>query len=631
MHSPNPPAQVIRFGVFELDTSSGELRRHGHKIRVPDQSVQILGLLLSRPGEVVTREELRRALWTAETFVDFDVGLNSAVRRLRDALDDSAENPRFVETLPRRGYRFIGSVSPVSGNQQHEREETNTAAPSPSRARATWTVAGLLAIFAVAAIAVMYWRGSFVRHRVGSSAAAIQSMVVLPFANLTGDASQEYFVEAVTDALTTHLAQTDGVDVISGTSARHYKGTNKTVPIIAKELSVDAVLHGTVARTANGVRITAQLIHAATDRHVWAQDYYSDMTGILTLQQRIASDVAARMGRARAASAGGRRRPQQVDPQAYESYLKGTREQASQRYDRFRLAVSHFEEAIAKQPDFAEAYAALARTQVLFLFGGPLSPRETMPKAEAAARKAVELDETLPLAHRVLGEVLTLFYWKWDEGEKEFQRAAVLSGGSGEASGAANLSLIRKGRFADAIAQAERARRQDPLSFNAQVNVGTVYRAAGQHEHALVEFRRAFDMNRDRSRAHFQLGVTYVAMRRLDDAIRELEAAARLPRQLSSRIETYLGYAYASAGRPADARRIVDTLEGRRHQHYVSSFGIALIYDALGERQRALTALERAYEDRAVEFAQISQFPAFKAIASEPRFHAVMQQVGLPH
>jgi TolB-like protein/DNA-binding winged helix-turn-helix (wHTH) protein/Flp pilus assembly protein TadD len=625
----NPPSHVIRFGVFELDTASGELRRHGLKIRLPDQSFQVLQLLLGRPGEVVTREELRRALWTAETFVDFDVGLNSAIRRVRDALDDSAENPRFVETLPRRGYRFIGSVNSPVVDRITEPDPV-TATPMRSAARGRW-VAGALLVVVIATLGVIFYqleRGHFWRRGAGTTAAPIQSLVVLPFANLTGDAAHEFFAEAVTDALTTQLAQVDGLDVISGTSARQYKRSTKRLPAIGKELNVDAALEGTVVRTGDRVRINAQLIHAATDRHVWARTYDDELSGILTLQQRIASDVAAAAGRAPAASAASRRgRP--VDSQAYEAYLKGTKEVESQRYDRFRVAVAYFEEAVVRQPDFAEAYAALAQTQVLFLFGGPLSPRETMPKAEAAARKAIELDDTLVVAHRALGQVLILFYWKWDEGEKEFRRAAELSGGSDVPSGAASLSLIRRGRFADALAQAERARRRDPLSFSAQINVGTAYRAAGQHDQAIVEFRRALATNRDPSRAHFQLGVTHVAMKRIDDAIRELEVAARLPRQLESRLETYLGYAYAVAGRPLDARRVLNTLESRRRGHYVSSFGIALIHDALGEKERAIGALERAYEDRAVELAQISQFPAFKTIASEPRFQAVMRQIGL--
>jgi tetratricopeptide (TPR) repeat protein len=226
--------------------------------------------------------------------------------------------------------------------------------------------------------------------------------------------------------------------------------------------------------------------------------------------------------------------------------------------------------------------------------------------------------------------VLTFFYWKWDEGEKEFQLARELSGGSDEASAAANLSLIRNGRFADALAEAERARAGDPLSIGAQINLGSAYRATGQHDRAIAEFRRALEMNRESSRVHFQLGVTYIAMANIDAAITALEAAVRSSRERDAKLEAYLAYAYAVAGRPTDARKILDTLESRRRERYVSSFGIALVHDALGEKERALAAFERAYDDRAVEFAQMSEYPPFKTIAAEPRFQTLLRMVRLP-
>jgi TolB-like protein/DNA-binding winged helix-turn-helix (wHTH) protein/Flp pilus assembly protein TadD len=626
----NPAPHVVRFGVFELDTQSGELHRHGLRIRLPDQSFQILRLLLSRPAQVVTREELRQALWTSETFVDFDVGLNSAVRKLREALDDSPENARFIETLPRRGYRFIAPVSPRVDQARESQTATETATPSRRGMRAGWIAGGLLLAAAIVAFGVVYARGGIVRQRARTAAAPIRSLVVLPFENQSGDAAQEYFAEAVTDALTTHLAQVEGLDVISRTSARQYKRPNKRLPAIGSELNVDAVLEGAVARSGERVRVSAQLIHAATDRHVWAQNYDGELSHILTLQHRIASDVAAATGHKPAASATSRRARQTVHPEAHDAYLKGVKTLGSRRYEDFRTAVAYFEEAVARQPDFAEAHAALAQAQVQFLHAGPLSPRQTMPKAEAAARKALELDETLAIAHRALGMVLTFFHWKWDEGEKEFQLARELSGGSDEASAAANLSLIRNGRFAEALAEAERARARDPRSFGAQVNVASAYRAAGQHDRAIAELRRAVEMNREPSRAHFQLGVTYVAMGHIDDAIREFEAALGTPRERNAKVEAYLGYGYAVRGRAPEARRILHALESLRREQYVSSFGMALIQDALGERARALAAFERAYEDRAVEFAQMSEYPAFKTIAPEPRFQALMRLVGLP-
>jgi TolB-like protein/tetratricopeptide (TPR) repeat protein len=460
---------------------------------------------------------------------------------------------------------------------------------------------------------------------------------VLPFENLTGDAAQDYFVDGVTDALTTHLAQVDGLEVISRTSARQYKQPNKRLPAIGAELKVDAVLEGAVVRSGDRVRISAQLVHAASDRHVWARTYDGEVRHILALQQRIASEIATAAGHRPAAPSSGARPPPAIDPQAYDAYLKGITARGLQRYEGYRAAVGYFEQAVASQPDFAEAYAALAQSQLQFLFGGPVSPRDTIPKAEAAVRKALELDPTLAQAHRTLGQILTLFYWKWDEGEREFERAAQLSrrsnessGTTGEPTGAAGQSLIRSGRFAEAVFEAERARKQDPLSFAAQVSVATAYRAAGQHDRAIAELRRALEMNPGHTRAHFQLGVTYVAMGRLGDAIRDLELAVRSPQGANTRIGAYLGYAYAAAGRPLEARRVLHGLESLRREQYVSSFGIALIHDALGEKDPALMALERAYEDRAVEFAQMAQYPPFQTIASERRFHAVMGRIGLP-
>jgi TolB-like protein/DNA-binding winged helix-turn-helix (wHTH) protein/Tfp pilus assembly protein PilF len=626
MHFRHPPGHVVRFGVFELDTPSGELRRHGLKVRLPDQAFQILQMLLSRPGEVVTRDELQQRLWTADTFVDFDGGLNSAIRKLREALDDSAENPRFIETVPRHGYRFVASVAVPDADPV-----TPPAAPMPTSSRSRRALAtlaiGLLLVATIASFAAVYGREGLARRRWGSAAGPIRSLVVLPFENLTGDAGQEYFVDAVTDALTTDLARVAGLDVISRTSARQYKRPLERLPAIGGELNVDAVVEGAVLRSGPRVRITAQLIRTATDRHVWAQSYEGELDSILTLQRRIVSDIAAAAGHQPAASSvrAGR---QTIDPQAYDAYLKGVTAFGVSRYESLRTAVAYFEDAIGRQPDFAEAHAQLARAQLQFLFTGPLSPREAMPKAEAAARTALELDDTLAQAHQTLGQILTLYHWKWDEGDQEYRRAAELRAPSEDPS--MGTSLIRQGRFAEAVAGAERARKLDPLSFPAQMNVASAYRAAGQHDRAVAEFRRALEMSPGNKRTYFQLGATYVAMGRLEDAIRELEATRSPPPGRNWRFEAYLGYAYAVAGRALDARRILQALEAHRRRHYASSFGIALIHDALGEKAQALAALERAYQDRAVEFAQMTQYPPFRTIAAEPRYAAVMRDVGLP-
>ena len=637
-----PDAPVFRFGIFELDTRSGELRRHGLKVRLPDQSFQILQTLIRRPGEVVTRDELRRVLWTAETFVDFEVGLNSAVRKLREALDDSAENPRFVETLPRRGYRFVASVAAHAPHTPSLAEsaapEVDTSLPvgdssvtSIVRFRIPrWAAAGGLLLVALVALAAVYQRGELANMRAGPAEAPIRSLVVLPFANLTGDAAQDYFVDAVTDAVTGHLAQVDGLDVISRTSARQYKDAAIGVHEIGSALKVDGVVEGAVVRSESGVRITATLIRAATDRHVWAHAYEGEFNHMIPLQQLIASDVAVAAGRPPLASAGGRTR-KGIDAQAYDAYLKGISARGVQQQESFRRAIAYFEQAIAIQPDFGEAYAELALVQVQFLFGGSLTPRETIPKAEAAARRALQLDQSLPRAHLALAQILNLHYWRWAEGDEALRRGAELQGGREEFSSAVIESLIRHGRFAEALAAAERALRLDPLSINAQIAAGNAERAAGRYDRAIVALRRALGMLPGNTRAHFQLGVTFVKMGRMDDAIRELELAARPSSVHNSRMEAYLGYAYAAAGRTRDARQVLKELEFHRRDQYVSAFGFAMIHDALGENEPALAALQRAFEERAVEFAQMAQYPPFRAIASEPRFQAVMRQVDLPH
>jgi TolB-like protein/DNA-binding winged helix-turn-helix (wHTH) protein/Tfp pilus assembly protein PilF len=629
MGAPTPPARVLCFGVFELDAQSRELRRHGMKVRLPDQAFQILRLLLARPGQVVTREELRQQLWTSDTFVDFDDGLNSAIRKLREALGDSAENPRFVETLPRRGYRFIASVQPATPDQIQA--PTDGTAPARPWVRVSRVAGGLLLIAMIAALGVAYQRGWFERNLTEAAAAPIRSLVVLPFDNLTGDPAQAYVVEAATDALTTDLAQIDGLRVISRTSARLYKrSSTKRLPAIGDELKVDAVLEGSVMKSGQQVRVTAQLIHAVTDRHLWAHSYDGEVTDIVRLQQRIAREIAAAIGRRFAPPAAGVHESRAVNPQAYDAYWKGVFAAGQGSYEGFRTAVAYFEAAIALQPDFATAYVTLAQAQHQFLFVGPLSPRETMPKAAAAARKAVELDETLAQGHRTLGAILHHYYWQWEESEKEFERARALSSNSEESYSAGIPALIRNGRFEEAIALSERARRNDPLSFNACINVARARRAAGQYDQAVAEIRRALEIAPGQPRGHFQLGVTFISMGRLNEAIGELETAVTSAQGGNPRFQAYLGYAYAAAGRPRDARRILKELEARARQQYVSGFGLALIYDALGEKEPALAAFERAYQDRAVEFSLMSEYPPFKTIASDPRYQSRMREIGRP-
>ena len=290
--------------------------------------------------------------------------------------------------------------------------------------------------------------------------------------------------------------------------------------------------------------------------------------------------------------------------------------------------MAYFEEAIAIEPDFAEAYAELAQVQVQFLFGGPYSPHQVIPKAEIAARKALELDYNLSRAHRALGQILSLYYWRWEEGDRELELASAI-GGLDDPPEAVSASLRRRRRYQEAIAAAERGLKYDPLSVQAQIAVGNSYRAAGQYDRAMDEHRRALAMSPGNNRVIFQIGVNLVSMGRPGDAIADLQIAARQATGHNSRMEAYLGYAYAAAGRAREAREVLKELEAHRKDQYVSWYGIALIHDALGEKAPALAALQRAFEDRAVEFGLHDHYSAeFRAIASEPAYQSVIRQVG---
>ena len=400
------PRQILAFGIFELDLRSGELRKSGIRVRLADQPFQVLRLLLERRGDIVTRDELRQALWPADTFVDFDVGLSSAVRKLRDALGDSADNPQFIETVPKRGYRFIAPVAELTTNGASSGSIASPppgAAPALSgRTRVGW-LAAAATLLTIAAGGV-YARAAWLRAH--DSRAAAASLAVLPFENLTGDTAQAYLVDGLTDVLTTSLAQNDRLQVISRASAMRYRGTTKVAPEIGRELGVQALVLGAVVRSGDRLRVTAQLVDTASDRHVWAHSYDGDVGALVALQDRIAGAIAESLGVGAPSAAAQTLTRRSVSAEAYDSYLHGITWFGRGSFEGFRNAVAYFEKAVAVQPDFALGYGSLAQAQIQFLYASPLPPREIVPKSEAAARKAIALDDSLALGHRVLATVL---------------------------------------------------------------------------------------------------------------------------------------------------------------------------------------------------------------------------------
>src|ERR1700675_1300158 len=437
-----PPPRAIRFGLFELNVRSGELRKQGRKIRLQGQPVHILICLLENPGELVTREELHRRLWPADTYVNFEHGLNAAVKRLRRALNDSADNPRFVETLPRRGYRFLAPVESVRADEyvpvvaeippakSDSVSEEPPAAEDHHRVAPQWLLAwkklgiALLLVFAILTVWMLRPKNS--------PSPVIRSLAVLPLENLSGDPAQDYFSDGMTDELITELGQISELRVISRTSVMTYKGARKSLPQIARELNVEAVVEGTVLRSGEQVRITAQLIQAPADKHLWGQSYVGDVRETLALQRQVARAIAEEIRiELTPHERDVLKNVKTVNAEAYEAYLTGRYFWNKRTGDGLKRAVDYFKQAIEKDPNYAQAYTGLADS--FALLGdweyGVLAPTEAYPQAKAAATKALELDSNLGEAHISLAFSLDGFDWDFASAEREFRRGIELNPG----------------------------------------------------------------------------------------------------------------------------------------------------------------------------------------------------------
>jgi TolB-like protein/DNA-binding winged helix-turn-helix (wHTH) protein/tetratricopeptide (TPR) repeat protein len=623
--------QVVRFGVFELDTRSGELRSGGVKIRLPGQSFQILELLVERGGELVSREELRQRLWRTETFVDFDAGLNNAIKKLRDALGDSADTPRFIETLPRRGYRFLAPLE-TPGVPLPDIVTADSVALSRRRVRARWGWSGAVALAVLVTVLLLLtvsgWRERLFRSLgLGAAPTQIRSLVVLPFENLTGDAEQDYFVDGMTEALTTTLAQIQALRVISRTSAIQYKRTKKPLWEIARELNVDAVVEGAVVRSGDRVRVDATLIDVRTDRHRWAQSYERAVPDVLALQADVAGAIANAVHvELRPEERRRLTRIRSVHPDAYDEYLKGRFFWSNRSTEAVLKAVEHFSRAIERDPTYAPAYSGLSDTYRMFDVQGLATPRESMPKAEAAARRALALDDTLAEAHASLAGVLYRYHWDWENAGKEFQRSLELDPNYAEGHRAQAVYLVTLRRHDEALVAARRARELSPLSAVITVELATCLWRLGRYDDAIAQLYKTLEINPRFSRAYMQFGIISGRKGDLPQAIVAFERAVAL----SSRRAylQWLGYGYGVAGRRGDALRILAELETVSKQRYVSPHSFAIVHLGLGQKEEALGWLEKAFDERAFEVLSFAG-PVFELLHDQPRFQDLLRRMGL--
>ena len=625
------PHQVrrIRFGPYDVDLRSRELRRHGSKIKLQDQPFQVLAMLLEHPAELVTREELRRKLWPQDTFVDFDVGLNTAIKRLRDALNEKAGVPRYIETLPRRGYRFIATVENVAPDSLQTGPVIKTSPPlvemgsdhaSPKKRHALQKLgASALAVAGLVAILLVLNAGGL-RQRLTYWAAPprIRSIAVLPLENLTGDSTQEYFVDGMTDALITDLARIQTLRVVSRTSAMHYKNTHLPLAEIARELNVDGVVEGTVVRSGNRVRITAQLIQAANDRHVWAENYERDIQDVLSLQDEVARAIASQVQaeispqeRRRLAVA----RP--VNPQAYEAYLKGHFFLNQWSDEGFRKAQEYFQQSVDLDPTYAPAYLGLAETYGAVTHTGRLPSRDGYVEAESVATKALEIDDTLAEAHAFLGLIKLLFRCDRSGTEKELNRALELNPGDIGTLDYHSYYLMQIGKSDEAIVEKKRVLEHDPLSVNTNAGLGLYFLMAGRNDEAIQQLQKTLELDPNNAPTYTRLGWAYANKRQYEQAVVEFKKALAIER-VPGRMGR-LGDVYARWGKRQEAEKVIVELKEMSKQRYVSPTLIARIYARLGENDQALEWLGKS---RWGEEPTVLD-PGFDSLRSDARFIAM--------
>jgi len=618
----------LRFGIFEADLQTGELRKRGARVRIQGQPFQVLTVLLTRPGELVTREELQRTVWAADTFVDFDHGLNKSINKIREALGDSAESPRFVETVARRGYRFIADVAVVDLESAAPDAEIVVDTPNASTQQSAHraTIAAGVALALASAIGV----GWLVQSR--ARPATLHSLAVLPLENLSGDASQEYFADGMTEQLIASLGQISALRVISRTSVMGYKGARKPLPQIAHELNVDAVIEGSIARSGGRVRITAQLIDAAADKHLWAKSYDGDLRDALALQSRVAREIAdeIRVTVRPTELAALRRNAGAVNSDAYEAYLKGRYFWNKRTADGLTRARQYFDEAIARAPDYAPAYSGLADTYALLgdWQYGVMTSKEALPAAKAAAVKALALDNSLGEAHTSLGYVLSGFDWDWPSAEKEFRQAIDLTPGYATAHHwyAWHLSLM--GRHAEAIAEMNKARALDPLSLIINADLAEVLLLAHSYDESVRQSRKTIDIDPAFALAHNQLAEAYLQQHLREQAIAEFQKAVQLS-DGSAICTANLARAYAASDRRSEAEQLLAGLKQRANAVYSNAAEIAMVYATLGDPTQAMAWLQKGFDDRFNPGVLLR--PGFDSLRDDARFRTLVSTVGLPH
>ena len=639
--------ETIHFEGFELDPGAFELRRDGQLIKLERIPLQLLLLLAENRQRLVTREEILRAIWGENVFVDADNSINTAVRKARQALKDDPENPRFLRTVPGKGYRFTAEVKSVNSTVSPEGlasveklpQESPTPANDdpdvPSPLRNKWAILTLIGVLIVVG-AVLILRPRPNPPPQPSTRRAM--LAVLPFVNLSGNPGEEYLADGMTEELITQLGGLDPnrLGVIARTSSMQYKGASKSAAQVAHELGVDYVLEGSVRWNDQRVRVTAQLIQASDQTHLWAADFDRDPGDVLRLQSDLALAISNKIEltlsppvRARLADA------PPVNAAAHDAYLLGLHELDLRTKSGVERSIAEFQNAIALDPQYASAHAALARAYSLAPVVRAMAPIEAMPKARDAALRAIELDPGLASGHSTLGFVKAHYEFDWPGAEREYLQALALNPNDAYAHFFySNSYLSPLGRHAQAIEEMRKAVAIDPFSAPVQAFLGRTYIWARQYDQALEQFQKVAEMFPGFAIDHERLAQLHAFMGRFDQAIAEDTKARLLSGENEKSAlakEAILRHAWTTQGAPGYWKTLVELSQTAENppEAYNSPFGTAILYAQLGDKARALNALEQAYEQRSLAMTEINIEPAFDPIRGEPRFKALLQGVRL--
>lgn len=618
----SPGRTRLRFGVFEVDPGSGDLWKHGVHIKLHDKPFQVLQALLERPGELVTRKELQERLWPGDTFVEFENGLNNAISRLRETLGDSADSPRFIETVPRRGYRFIAPVEAVVelGGEMGTGSAPAAQVPATAVRRRLPIALGLAGAIIVA---VLLYR------TLNTPSHPIDSVAVLPFVTAVAEegSPDEVVAFGMTEALIAELSRIGALKVISQTSVLQYKGTRKPLPVIARELGVGAVVEGSVVREGQQVRLTVQLIDARSDTHLWAETYRRDAGSVLAVQGDLAQSIAREIGvRLTGQAEAPLHASGPVDPRAHEAYLKGRYFLVRRGEEAMGRARDYFEQAIAADPNHARAYAGLADYYTLT---DSMPSAAAFPKARTYALKALELREDLADAHVSLAYVYYYGDWNWRESEREFQRAIALDPSHSQARYWYGRFLGTMGRHQEASDQMRLALTLDPLSNTVHDSAAMQGFFARRFDTMIEQANRIRELDPGDYRAYEHLAIAYLCTARYEQALATArQGLALLPHE--PLFVLILATVQHRQGNTQQAAKALEDLERMSREGYVPHVFLAIAYAQLGRKDQALKWLQVGYRNRDPYMVMLKVFPWFDPLRSDPLYQDLLRRMNFP-